>query len=174
MGIDDKKKKHLDYTAIAIVRVYDDGKWWVQAIHHGRWDVRETATRILLAVRTHKPVCVGIEKGSLRRAIMPYLTDLMRKNNVYAHIEDIATSGSNKVDRIVYALQGLMEHGRITFNVDEDWAELKREMMGFPSQKVHDDLLDATAMVAHLAQVIYGNKNAEEEEWEPVDMVAGI
>jgi len=140
LGIDDKKRKYLDYTAIAIVRVYDDGKWWVQAIHHGRWDVRETATRILLAVRTHKPVCVGIEKGSLRRAIMPYLTDLMRKNNVYAHIEDIATSGSNKVDRIVYALQGLMEHGRITFNVDEDWAELKREMMGFPSQKVHDDL----------------------------------
>ena len=174
LGIDDKKRKYLDYTAIAIVRVYDDGKWWVQAIHHGRWDVRETATRILLAVRTHKPVCVGIEKGSLRRAIMPYLTDLMRKNNVYAHIEDIATSGSNKVDRIVYALQGLMEHGRITFNVDEDWAELKREMMGFPSPKVHDDLLDATAMVAHLAQVIYGNKNAEEEEWEPVDLVAGI
>jgi predicted phage terminase large subunit-like protein len=174
LGIDDKKKKHLDYTAIAIVRVYDDGKWWVQAIHHGRWDVRETATRILLAVRTHKPVCVGIEKGSLRRAIMPYLTDLMRKNNVYAHIEDIATSGSSKVDRIVYALQGLMEHGRITFNVDEDWAEMKREMMGFPSQRVHDDLLDAAAMIAHLAQVIYGNKNTQEEDWEPVDLVAGI
>jgi hypothetical protein len=105
---------------------------------------------------------------------MPYLTDLMRKNNVYAHIEDIATSGSNKVDRIVYALQGLMEHGRITFNPDEDWAEMKREMMGFPSQRVHDDLLDATAMVAHLAQVIYGNKNDDTQEWEPVDLVAGI
>lgn len=51
---------------------------------------------------------------------------------------------------------------------------MKREMMGFPSPKVPDDLLDATAMVAHLAQVIYGNKNAEEEEWEPVDLVAGI
>ena len=172
IGIDERKKKHLDYTAIAVVRVYDDGRWWVQAIHHGRWDVRETATRILMAVRTHKPVCVGIEKGSLMRAVMPYLQDLMRKNHVYCHIEAIPTSGSSKVDRIVYALQGLMEHGRITWNPKENWDELKREMMGFPSKKVHDDLLDAVSMCAHLATVVYGERDSG-EDWEPMDAVAG-
>ena len=55
-----------------------------------------------------------------------------------------------------------------------DLGAFRQSDVAFPSQKVHADLLEATAMVAHLAQVIYGNKNAEEEEWEPVDLVAGI
>ena len=176
LGIDEKKKKHLDYTAIAVVRVYDDGRWWVQAVHHGRWDVRETATRVLLAIRTHKPLMVGMEKGALMRAVLPYLTDLMRKNNIYAHIEAIPTSGSNKVDRIVYNLQGLFEHGRISFNTKEDWGELKREMIGFPSKRVHDDLLDACSMVSYLTTTVYGKKSEEvdEEEWEPYDVISGL
>ncbi|MEK0076792.1 hypothetical protein, partial [Bordetella pertussis] len=66
---DPTKKKHLDNTAIAVVIVDDLGKWWVRKVEYGRWDVRETATRILMAIRTHKPMMVGIEKGSLQRAL---------------------------------------------------------------------------------------------------------
>ena len=43
---DPTKKKHLDNTAIAVVIVDDLGKWWVRKVEYGRWDVRETATRI--------------------------------------------------------------------------------------------------------------------------------
>jgi hypothetical protein len=140
---DDQKKKHLDYFAIAVVRVYDDGHWWVQKIDYGRWDVRESAVRVLMAIRNHKPICVGIEKGSLMRALMPYLTDLMRKNGLFAHIEAIPSGGQSKANRITYALQGLLEHGRITFNPKENWDELKREMLAFPSTRVHDDCFPA-------------------------------
>jgi prephenate dehydrogenase len=147
----------------------------VQKIDYGRWDVREAATRVLLAIRNHRPMCIGIEKGSLMRAIMPYLQDLMRKNGVYAHIEPIATSGKgSKVNRITYALQGLMEHGRVTFNPDEDWGEVKREMMGFPSQRVHDDLIEAISFTAYLSTVSYGRADDSAEDWEPIDLVAGV
>ena len=135
---DPTKKKHLDNTAIAVVTVTDDGKWWVRKIEYGRWDVREAAVRILMAIRTHRPMVVGVERGALARALMPYLTDLMRKNNVYAHIEHIAISGS-KVNRITYNLQGLFEHGRITLNSREDWSQFKKEYVSFPSKKSHDD-----------------------------------
>lgn len=147
---DDQKKKHLDYFAIAVVRVYDDGKWWVQKVDYGRWDVRESAVRVLLAIRNHKPLCIGIEKGPLMRAIMPYLTDLMRKNAVYAHIEEIPHGGVSKANRITYALQGLMEHGRITFNPKENWDELKREMLAFPSERAHDDCFPAETKIITL------------------------
>ncbi len=170
---DDRKKKHLDYFAIGVVRVYDDGRWWVQKVDYGRWDVRESATRVLLAIRSHKPLLVGIEKGPLMRAIMPYLTDLMRKNGVYSHIEAIPHGGVSKVNRITYALAGLMEHGRITFNPDENWDEFKREMLAFPSERAHDDVLEVVAMVAHLAEVSYA-KPDDSQEWEPVDLVAGV
>lgn len=171
----EKKKKHLDFFAIAVVRVYGNGHWWVQKIDYGRWDVREAAVRVLMAIRTHKPMCVGVEKGSLMRAIMPYLTDLMRKNNVYAHISEIATSGNSKANRITYALQGLMEHGRITFNPKENWDELKREMLSFPSARAHDDLLDSLSMVSHIMVTTY--QDAEDnagDEYEPLDIISGI
>lgn len=171
----ERKKKHLDYFAIAVVRVYDNGHWWVQKIDYGRWDVREASMRVLMAIRTHKPMSVGIEKGSLSRALMPYLSDLMRKNGVYAHIEQIPHGGQAKANRITYALQGMMEHGRITFNPDENWDEIKREMLAFPSERAHDDLLDSLAYVAHLVTTTYGKADdGDGEEWTPVDVVAGL
>ena len=167
------KKSRSDFTAIAVVKVGDDGHWFVHKIEHGRWDVREAAVRILMAIRTFKPVCVGIEKGSLMRAVLPYLGDLMRKNNIYAHIEAIPTSGSSKVNRITYGIQGLLEHGRIVLNERENWDELKREMLAFPLPKAHDDLLDALSMCAHLINVIY-SKPDDSEDYEVVDEICGF
>lgn len=170
---DDRKKKHLDYFAISVVRVYDDGHWWVQKVDYGRWDVRESAVRVLMAIRNHKPICVGVEKGPLMRALMPYLTDLMRKNGVFAHIEEIPHGGQSKANRITYALQGLMEHGRITFNPKENWDEMKREMLAFPSERAHDDVLESVAMVAYLAETVYA-KPQEVEEYEVFDEICGF
>lgn len=167
------KKSTLDYFAIAVVKVYDNGHWWVQKIDYGRWDVRESAVRVLMAIRTHKPLAVGIEKGSLMRAVLPYIEDLMRKNQVFAHIHPISTGGIAKENRIVYALQGLMEHGRITFNPDENWDELKREMIAFPSQRVHDDILDALAMIAHIQETTYQSE-VSYDDYEPLDPISGI
>jgi predicted phage terminase large subunit-like protein len=170
---DETKRKHLDNTAIAVVKVDDRGNWWVQKIEYGRWDVREAATRILMAIRTHKPMMVGIEKGSLQRALQPYLADLMRKNGVFAHVEAIPIGSGSKVNRITYNLQGLFEHGRITLNSRENWTQFKKEYVSFPSSKAHDDLIDSLSLVANLVQTTY-SKPDDSEEWQPMDMVAGI
>jgi predicted phage terminase large subunit-like protein len=169
---DSTKKKHLDNTAIAVVTVTDDGKWWVNKIDYGRFDVRETAVRILMAIRTHKPMQVGVERGSLARALMPYLTDLMRKNGVFVHIEQIQISGS-KENRITYNLQGLFEHGRVTLNSREDWTQFRKEYVSFPSKKSHDDLIDSLSLVANMVNTSY-LKDVVADDWEPLDEITGI
>jgi len=170
---DPTKKVHLDDTAIAVVKITDDGHWWVKKIEAGRWDVRETAVRVLMAIRTFKPICVGIEKGSLMRALMPYLTDLMRKNNVYVHIEPIATSGNSKENRVIYALQGLFEHGRITLNSREKWDKFNDQLLMFPSRRTHDDMPDALSMIAHLSVTTYA-KLQDDQDYEIVDEICGF
>ena len=170
---DPQKKKHLDNSAICVVHVDDLGKWWVRKIEFGRWDVRETATRILMAIRTHRPMMVGIEKGSLQRALQPYLTDLMRKNNVFAHIEAIPIGSGSKTNRITYNLQGLFEHGRITLNSREDWTQFKKEYVSFPSKGVHDDLIDSLSLVANLVTTSYA-KPQDDEEYEVMDVTVGF
>jgi len=99
-------KKRLDESAITICKILDNGDWWVNKIIHGRWDIRETASKILLAVKEYQPVAVGIERGALKNAVMHYLQDLMRKNNVYTHIHDLTHGNKKKTDRVVWALQG--------------------------------------------------------------------
>jgi hypothetical protein len=169
----DNKKKHLDNCAIAVVKVCDDGRWFVKKIEYGRWDVREASTRILKNIKDVRPLMVGIEKGSLMRALLPYLSDQMRKFNQYAHIEPIPTSGSNKVSRITYNLQGMFEHGRITLNERENWDQFKKEYVNFPARGAHDDLLDSLSMVTNLAQTSYARRQ-DDEEPEVLDEICGF
>ena len=165
-------KKRLDESAIAIVKVTDNGDWWVKKILHGRWDIRETAAKILLTIRDHEPTAVGIERGALKNAVLPYLNDLMRKNNVYAHIHDLTHGNKKKTDRVVWSLQGRMEHGRITFNEDEDWDEFQDQLIMFPTAGVHDDLVDALSYVDQLAITSY-QQDYEDDEYEILDPISG-
>lgn len=165
-------KKRLDETAIAIVKLKDNGDWWVDKIQHGRWDIRETAVNILKVVRDYQPTAVGIERGALKNAVLPYLNDLMRRHNIYTHIYDLTHGNKKKTDRVVWALQGRLEHGRITFNEKENWSEFQDQMVMFPTAGVHDDLMDALAYIDQLSLSNY-NQDYEDEEWEVFDKIAG-
>ena len=166
-------KKRLDESAIAIVKVTDDGKWFVKEIEHGRWDVRETAAKILMKIRDYRPLSVGIERGSLKNAVLPYLSDLMRKNNVYAHIIDLTHGNRKKADRIIWSLQGRFEHGRIVLNQDEDWDSFTDQLLMFPAQGVHDDLPDALSYIDQLAVTSYFD-GEDQDDWQPLDVISGV
>ena len=165
-------KKRLDESAIAVVKVTDEGKWFVKEIVHGRWDIRETATKILVAMRDYRPLSVGIERGALKNAVLPYLSDLMRKNNIYSHIVDLTHGNRKKADRIIWALQGRFEHGRIVLNSEENWDDFVDQLLMFPAVGVHDDLPDALSYIDQLAVTSYFE--AEEDDWEPIDVISGV
>jgi len=165
------KTRRLDETAISIVKVNEDG-WWVKNIVHGRWGVEETASKIFEAVLHHKPLAVGIEKGSLKNAVMPYLTDLMRSNSVYFNIVELNHGNKRKVDRVVWALQGRFEHGKIRLNKGEWNHPFLDQLFQFPNQLVHDDLVDSLAYIDQLASVVYFTP--VEEDYEPLDILTGF
>ena len=165
------KSKKLDSTAIAIVKVNTEG-WYVADIVHGRWDIKTTARKIFEAVREYEPVSVGIEKGALRNAVLPYLTDLMKSGQRFFRVEELTHGNKKKTDRVVWALQGRFEHGSILLS-EGDWnTEFLDELFQFPNPLVHDDLVDALSYVDQLAKVSY-YVDFEEEEFEIIDPIAG-
>jgi phage terminase large subunit-like protein len=166
-------KKRLDESAIAVVKVTEDGKWFIKEIVHGRWDIRETAAKILMKMRDYRPISIGIERGALKNAVLPYLSDLMRKNNVYSHIVDLTHGNRKKADRIIWSLQGRFEHGRIVLNKEEDFDDFKDQLLMFPSQGVHDDLPDALSYIDQLAVTSYF-EGEEDEDWQPMDIISGV
>jgi len=165
-------KSRLDETAIAIVKVKDDGSWWVKDIMHGRWDIKETCNKILEVIKEYRPVGIGIEKGTAKNAALSILQDMMRQRNVYAHITSLTHGNKKKTDRVIWALQGKFEHGRITLNQDADLDTFVDQLVMFPTKGVHDDLVDALAYVEQLALNSFV-PDYEEDEYEVYDVVSG-
>ena len=165
-------KRRLDRTAIAIVKVTNSGKWFVKKIECGRWNIEETANRILKNVKEYQPIGVGAERGALKNAVLPYLQELMRKQNVFFSVQDLTHGNKKKTDRITWALQGRFEHGNIILNEEEDWEDLKEELLLFGAKDIHDDLVDALSYVDQMAVSIY-NDEVEIDNWEPFDAVSG-
>lgn len=165
-------KKRLDQSAIAVVKVTEEGLWYVDKIEAGRWDIQTTAVNILKNIREYEPLAVGIERGALKNAVLPYLSDLMRKNNCYAHIADLTHGNKKKVDRVVWSLQGRFEHGRVVLNSEEDFDEFVDQLLMFPTAGVHDDLPDALSYIDQLAVTSYFDGD-DEDDWEALDVISG-
>ena len=165
------KTKNLDNTAIAVVKVHQDG-WWVKDIICGRWTLDQTAVKIFQAVRDYKPVSVGIEKGIARQAVMSPLTDLMRKYTSFFRVEELTHGNKKKTDRVMWALQGRFENGLIKLNKGDWNPQFLDELFQFPDALTHDDMVDALAYIDQLAKVAY-NYDYEEETYDILDSVAG-
>lgn len=165
------KSRKLDQTAIAIVKANTEG-WWVADVIYGRWDVKKTARKIFEAVNAYEPVAVGIEKGALKNAVLPYLTDLMKSGQRFFRVEELTHGNKKKTDRIVWALQGRFEHGQIALSEGEWNTEFLDQLFQFPNPLVHDDLVDALAYIDQLAKVSY-YAHFEEDDVEIIDYHAG-
>ena len=161
-GLSKAAESRLDECAIAIVEVSPSG-WFVHEIDAGRWGVRETSLRILRHCQQYNPAAVGIEGGSLKNALMPYLEDQMRRLNIYPRIESLSHGGKKKTERITWALQGRFQNGRITLK-KADWnKKFVDQLLDFPNPRVHDDLLDALAYCDQISATVY------DHGWMPDD-----
>jgi|TARA_R110001606_G_scaffold282689_2_gene431296 predicted phage terminase large subunit-like protein len=165
------KSSKLDETAISVVKICGD-EWHVKDILHGRWGIKETAEKILDAAEEVETITVGIEAGALKNAIMPYIEDLMRIRGRWVNITDVSHGGKKKQDRIVWALQGRMEHGKLMFR-KADWNhDFITQMLDFPSPLSHDDLLDSLAYIDQVSVVDFA-QSIELEDWDPIDEYTG-
>lgn len=150
------KKKRLDDTAIAVVKVGTYG-WWVKDIIAGRWDIRETALQILRAAQSVQCKDIGIESGSLKNAILPYLEEQMMRIRFFAKIHPLTHGKQKKTERVVWALQGRLEKGLIKFKKGSWNRKFIQQMLDFPNPNAHDDLLDALAYIEQVAVIDFAS-----------------
>ena len=166
------KNTKLDETAIAVVRVNDNGHWHVENIVHGRWELSETARKIFEVVRDYKPVGIGIEKGIARQAVMSPLTDMMKRYGMFFRVDELTHGNKKKTDRVMWALQGRFENGFITLDKGEWNSRFLDQLFQFPDPLTHDDLVDALAYIDQLAKIAY-TYDFEIDDHEVLDTVTG-
>lgn len=167
-----QRKNKLDDTAIAVVTVGEDG-WVVEDIINGRWDLKETASKIFWAVKQYAPQKVGIEKGIAKQAVMSPLNDLMARHGRYFHVAELTHGNNKKTDRIMWALQGRFENGQVSLRKGDWNAKFLDQLFNFPNPLVHDDLVDALAYIDQLADVVYDFDSFEFDYTDVVDDYSG-
>jgi predicted phage terminase large subunit-like protein len=166
------KNSKLDETAIAVVKVNDNGHWHVENIVHGRWELSETARKIFEVVRDYRPVGIGIEKGIARQAVMSPLTDMMKRYGMFFRVDELTHGNKKKTDRVMWALQGRFENGFITLSKGEWNSRFLDQLFQFPDPLTHDDLVDALAYIDQLAKIAY-TYDFEIDDHEVLDTVTG-
>jgi len=161
----------LDECAIAIVKIGRWG-WFVADILHGRWDARVTAAKVLRAAQKYNAMAIGIENGSLKNAIMPYLNDRMMQIGYFPSIKGLSHGNQKKTERIVWALEGRFEHGKIFFRDGAEYVDhLESQLLDFPNPMSHDDLVDALAYQAQMPIANYGFDDEDDESpWQDLEM----
>ena len=166
------KGSKLDETAISLVKIHND-EWWVKDILHGRWSIKETAKKILSTAIENQATTVGIEAGALKNAILPYLEDEMRASGRWVVITDVTHGGKKKADRITWSLQGRLEHGKISFNKGSWNKDFESQLIEFPTSGTHDDMIDSLAYIDQVSMADFIHTIDVEEDWKPVDDIAG-
>lgn len=165
------KLKRLDEMAITIANVHPKG-WHIKEIRTGRWGIREASLQIVKAARDVQATSVGIEKGSLKNAVMPYLQDQMNRLGIYFVVDDLTHGGKKKTERIMWALQGRFQNGRVTLEKGSWNRKFTEQYLDFPNPMSHDDMLDSLAYVDQISNVAY-NVDIDIEEYQPLDIVSG-
>ena len=164
----------LDNSSLAIVFVTEEG-WFVEDMIYGRWTLDDTAKKIFQAVKDYKPLSVGIEKGISKQAVMSPLMDMMKRQSFFFRVEELTHGNQKKTDRIMWALQGRFEHGRITLNnKKKEWhPRFLDELFQFPDPLTHDDLIDSLAYIDQLAKVAYVGNFEQQDDWDALDSISG-
>jgi len=129
--------------------------------------------KVIKAARDYGAVTIGIEKGSSKYALEPYLDDQMRRLGLFFNIQEVSHGGKKKTERIMWALQGRFQNHRIFLKKDAPWVHaLVGQLMDFPNPRSHDDLPDALAYIDQVAVASY-LEEVPDDDYEPLDEMSG-
>lgn len=147
----DAKGEKNDWTGMVVVDWDSDNFWRVVHAKQRRVDILELIDWIFEAWSYWKPNKIGCEKNAYAYQIEPLLKQRSMEVGIFPIVEELPDGGRSKEARIIGALQGRLESGKILFREDakDDTGILIGQAYDFPRGK-HDDLLDALAYVSDI------------------------
>ncbi len=161
------QRERADFTAIVTVGIDSENRMYVVDVRKGRWDSKEIIDNMLQVQARYRPEIFTAEKGSIERAIGPFLNDEMRERNIYININKVAPV-ADKSER-ARSIQARLRSGSVYFDKSFSWYDgFEDEMRTFP-RGAHDDMVDAFSWVGHTLDKMYEaptKSEFEDETWE--------
>lgn len=145
----ESKKRGSDFTAVTVVDTDQENNWYLRYVKRYRVNGPELIDLIFELWRVWKPQIIGIEKKAFEDQIRPFLAIKSQETGVFPAVKELEHGGQRKEDRILGALQGRFESGKIYFaeGAKDDSNLLKGELYDFPYGKNDDLCLVGRTMV---------------------------
>lgn len=149
----DTDKEGADYIGVTIVDWDSENNWYFHRIKRYRLNILGLVELIFNIWTGDKPLKIGIEKKSFEDQLKPLIDERSEETGIYPVIVELMHGGRRKEARIIGALQGRFERGKIFFKKDasDDTDAFKRESFDFPKGK-NDDLIDAAAYIQDIGE----------------------
>lgn len=153
IDVADSKNETADWTFVAVVDIDADNNWYVRHAKRKRVNNLELIEWIFELWLYWKPLKMGVEKKSFEFQVQPLLKERSKEKQVFPIVEQLHDGGLAKESRVIGALQGRFESGKILFDAEakDDTAILKGELYDFPRGKT-DDGCDALAYIGAIGQ----------------------
>ena len=162
------QKVNADYSAIVTVGVNSGGHWFLLDVEYGRYDPSTTMDAIFSAVRTWRPLSVGIESVAYQSALLHFLEREMPKRGIFFRITPL--KAEKKKELRIDTLQPRFHAGTVWFKARASWLEkIESELLAYPNG-AHDDVIDALAYMEQLASEPFRTQEwgGEGKEWNPI------
>lgn len=149
-AVSDRSFENADYSACATIALEGNStikRYWILDIVKGRWNMSDLCDQIIAQQKKWKPMRTLIEGGVIGKAIDPFLRQYMQRTGVWYNYEFVQTGRRDKVAR-AGPLQAAIEGGSVYAPEDAAWwHEFAMEFASFPTDGVHDDVVDACSQV---------------------------
>lgn len=159
----DAKGEGNDWTFLTIVDWDSDNNWYVRHAKQKQVDSLELIDWIFEVWGYWKPNKIGVEKNAFEYQVRPLLKQKSDEKGIFPVVEELKDAGRNKEARIVGALQGRFESGKIFFEeaAKDDTGVLIGQLYDFPRGK-HDDGPDALAYTSDIGQRPFNQKGRDD------------
>ena len=149
----DSKKEGSDFTGVVVVKIDSEGNWYISRVNRVKKDNLGLVEMFFELWQNEKPVVIGVEKKSFEDQFDGMINEKKNELQIYPVIRELHHHGTHKETRILGALQGRFESGKIFFleNSKDDQHHLIQELYDFPKAR-WDDLCDALAYIEQIAQ----------------------
>lgn len=151
IDVADTDREGADYIGVAVIDWDGDNNWFLVFVKRYRLNILGLVDLVFNLWNEWKPQKIGVEKKSFEDQLKPLLDEQTDERQCFPVVVELEHRGRRKEARIIGALQGRFEKGKIWLKKDakDDTDALKRELFDFPKGK-YDDLADALAYIEQI------------------------
>lgn len=163
------QSQRSDYSAFVVGGMDQDGILHCKHVIRERLDALEIVDTILMLQKVYQPVMFGIEKGTINKAIGPYLNEAMIKTGIYVNTYELSPA-ADKLTR-ARSIQARMRTGACKFDKDAEWyPDFEDELLKFPRDR-HDDQVDCWAYLGLMIDKMWQADTPQEQEEEEYEQM---